>query len=212
MVQEGVIRFELDFRAAAPCAESDISALQGWRQVMYRLQMIGQCEDRYDGLAYGNVSLRESDAGRSFLISGTQTGGLPRLGGEHFCRVLSCDTALNQVVAEGPVKPSSECLTHAALYAHDPRIGCVLHAHEPILWRAAQALGIAVTDARVEYGTPAMAAEVARILDRGSAPDGVITMGGHEDGVLAYGADPDTAGCALLRAYAAAVALPVGQS
>jgi hypothetical protein len=74
---EGVTQYQLDFkRDHAPdwslCAELD-----AWRRVLFLLNLIGQERHRYGGLAYGNVSRRIS--ADSFLISGTQTGGLPHL-------------------------------------------------------------------------------------------------------------------------------------
>jgi hypothetical protein len=47
-----------------------------------------------------------------------------------------------------------------------------------------------------------MAKEVSRIAGKApGATSGIIIMGGHEDGIIAYGPDLDTAGELLLRLY-----------
>ena len=134
--QEGVIKFELTFTAAPPLAEEQLREISAWRRILWLLGLTGRDPARYDGLGYGNVSLRlpPFDAPpkrRSFVVSGTQTGGLPELGPEHYAVVTGCDPENNRVAAEGPIRPSSEALTHGALYALDAALRCVLHVHCP---------------------------------------------------------------------------------
>nr|WP_282571352.1 class II aldolase/adducin family protein [Methylonatrum kenyense] len=154
-------------------------------------------------MGFGNVSCRR---GSGFIISGTQTGERESLAVDGYCQVTDCDPTVNRVEASGPVRPSSEALTHGAVYRARPQAGCVLHGHSSEIWQRATNLGLAVTDAAVTYGTPAMAAEVARLLDAaGMADSGVFAMGGHEDGVIAFGPDEDTAGGLLVAALACAL-------
>lgn len=208
--QEGVIKFQLDFTPAPPLPAPDLALINHWRAILYQHQLIGQDPARYGGYGYGNLSVRLApyDAPptrRGFIISGSQTGDLAELGPEHYARVTACYPAENRIVASGPIRPSSESLTHGATYALDPAIRVVLHAHSPEIWLNAAALAIPVTDALVPYGTPAMAAEVARLYtETNLAQQRIFSMGGHEDGIVAFGESAEEAGQSLLAALAAA--------
>jgi ribulose-5-phosphate 4-epimerase/fuculose-1-phosphate aldolase len=220
--QEGVIKFQLDFTAAPPALDASADAafieavveawadLQRWRARLYRLQLIGQDPARYGGYGYGNLSHRlpPDDAPphqRPFLISGSQTGDLAELGPEHYAVVEACYSNENRIVAHGPLRPSSESLTHGAVYDLDPAIRCVLHVHSPEIWQRATQLDLPTTLASVPYGSPEMAAEVARLY---AASDlylrRIFSMGGHEDGIVAFGPSADAAGAVLLDALHAA--------
>lgn len=198
---EGVIKYRLDFAPGPAPDGSIIAALNAWRGLLFRLGLNGRDPQRYDGLAYGNVSLR-IDA-RRFWVSGTQTGGLSELTTSHYTLVTDFDIGANQLAATGPLPPSSEALTHAAAYAADETAGSVLHVHSPRLWEVAGALGIPVTPVDVAYGTPAMADCVGALLRRGGAP--IIAMGGHRDGLIAVGDSPEAAAIPLIKALAAAM-------
>jgi hypothetical protein len=68
-------------------------------------------------------------------------------------------------------------------------------------------LGLPRTAAEAGYGTPAMAEEVTRLWrERARRRTGVLVMGGHEDGVIAFGGNTEQAGLALLREYARSLA------
>ena len=184
--QEGVIRFSLQHTPSAPLTDPVISALSAWHTRLYELGLVGQDPARYGGYAYGNMSARLDE--ETFIISGTQTGGMARLDANHYCVIDSCDIHENRVQSHGPVEPSSECLTHAALYASGPSIAAVTHVHSPGIWNNAGALGLYLTDPTVTYGTPAMARAVAVAIREMSADEtGLLCMGGHEDGVIAWG-------------------------
>lgn len=198
---EGVVKYRLDFTPAPAPEWSLIADLDAWRSVLFRLGLTGHDPDRYGGLAYGNVSRRL--AGRQFLVSGTQTGGIPRLSAAHYCRVTDFDPMANFLAAEGPIRPSSEALTHAAVYQASDSANCVLHIHSPELWRQAGPLAIPVTDPRIAYGTPEMAAAVEALLaDPGIR---IIAMGGHTDGLIALGESVEAAALPLIRMLAHAL-------
>ena len=137
------------------------------------------------------------DAG-VFVITGTQTGGIPVLGAQHYATIVRADPEANVVVAEGPVQPSSESMTHATLYALNTRIGSVMHVHSPEMWHQRDMLGLPATHPDVPYGTPAMSEEVERLCRETTS--GIVAMGGHVDGIIAYGVSPDEAG-SLLRLW-----------
>ena len=163
--REGVIKFQLQFSPAEPIPDRHLREINAWRRILYLTGLIGQDPGRYGGYGYGNISqrlpAREADRlgdGR-FVISGTQTGQLAHLTNEHYATVLACEPDRNWVAAEGPIKPSSESLTHGAIYSLDPALRCVIHAHSPEIWQRARELDIPTTRPEVPYGTPEMAAE-----------------------------------------------------
>jgi len=195
MSNEGVIKFNLDFRPGPAPTTEVIAEVNRWRQRLCELKMIGQDPERYAGFGFGNVSIRDDEG---FWVTGTQTGGLEQLTAEHYVLVVGADIDANAVTAIGPLRPSSEALTHAVLYQLDAEIGSVLHIHSPLLWQNATFLDLPTTAARVPYGTPEMSQEVARLY-RASSGSGarLIAMGGHEDGLVAFGKTPDEAGRAI---------------
>lgn len=197
---EGVVKYCLHFRSAPAPEWRLLADLDAWRTLLFGLGLTGRDPGRYGGLAYGNVSRRLG--GTRFLISGTQTGGHERLSPEHYCLVTDFDTTRNLLVAEGPIRPSSEALTHAAAYQAASFANCVLHVHSPEIWRHAGQLAIPVTPWQVPYGTPEMANAIAGLLEE---PDiRVIAMGGHRDGVIAVGESAESAALSLIRLLAAA--------
>jgi ribulose-5-phosphate 4-epimerase/fuculose-1-phosphate aldolase len=214
--QEGVIKYQLDFTEAPPLTTADVALINKWRTILYHHKLIGQDPLRYGGYGYGNLSVRiapfdEQASLRAFIISGSQTGDIAELGAEHYTTVTECYPAENRVVARGPIRPSSESLTHGAVYALDPAIRVVLHVHSPEIWRSAVNLGIPVTDESVPYGSPAMAAEVARLYaSTDMAQRRIFSMGGHEDGIVTFGATAEEASNVLLEALAAAQQLQAG--
>ena len=207
--REGVVRYRLEYTPGPAPSGKVVAALDSWRHVLFCLGLIGGGDPaRYHGLGFGNVSVRVPGAG--FIISGTQTGHLPHAGARHYAVVSACDPAANRIVAGGPVKPSSEALTHGAVYAALSDVNCVLHAHHPAIWRHARVLGIPATPPEVPYGTPEMAASVATLCHSDAGGDGIFVMAGHEDGVVSYGVDEQQAGTRLVAALARAIAIEPG--
>jgi len=205
--REGVIKFTLDFRPGPPPGAALLGELEAWRQIFRQLGLLGQDPARYDGLGFGNLSRRAvADAAASaFIISGTQTGGLERLSPQDYVTVLECDPAGNRVAACGPLRPSSEALSHGVLYQADPRIDWVMHLHSPVIFAARQRLQLPTTDPLAAYGSPQLAAEVVRLCPEAGWP-GLLVMGGHEDGILAFGATAAATGSLVVRTLAAALA------
>ena len=192
---EGVIRYRLDYRPGALPADAPLSQLFRWFARCREKDLIGRDPKRYDGFAYGNISLR-ADPG--FVISGTQTGAKPGLSADDLSWVRNIDPAHNRISATGPARPSSEAMTHGQVYLTLPAARAVIHVHSRLIWRQAQRLGLALTAAEAGYGTPAMATEVERLLRSAAANRGAFAMGGHEDGIVAYAEDMDTAGGLIL--------------
>ncbi|MCB0360990.1 MAG: class II aldolase/adducin family protein, partial [Bdellovibrionales bacterium] len=150
-----------------------------------------------DGISFGNVSKRVGTS-EQFVISGTQTGAVARATVQHFTTVTSYDIEGNRVTCRGPLRASSESLTHAALYRIDPQIGAVVHIHNATLWKKFYG-ELPTTDASVPYGTPGMAREIERLYRRCVYPNHyVILMGGHQDGLISFGQDVERASEAML--------------
>lgn len=216
MQQEGVIKFEVDHREQPldPRSLGDLACrLIAWREIMALTGLVGRDPGRYEGAGFGNVSARlgppaDSLGRRAFLITGTQTAGKRTLGLADFAVVQRYDFKANRVESRGLVRPSSESMTHAALYDAGPQIRCVLHAHTPTIWKQARELRLPTTDPAVPYGTPEMASEVKRLYRETALSERrILAMGGHTDGIIVFGRSAEEAGQVLLgwlaRAYEA---------
>ncbi len=162
--QEGVIKYQLRHSDGALPAAIDTRQLNGWRSLLYKLDLIGQRADKYGGLGYGNISRRLTPGQPEFLITGTQTGHLATLQTQHFAVVESAEPLLNQLQSHGPSRPSSEALTHASVYRHQATANAVIHVHCPQLWRNTETLQLPSIDAEIAYGTVAMANAVEKLL------------------------------------------------
>ena len=198
MTDEGVIKYRLAHRQADALFDHDYQHLDKWHQIFKAKAILGQDLTRYGGLGFGNLSQRIDR--QSFLISGTQTGGLARLGPEHYALVTEVDLSNNLVRSQGPVKPSSESLTHAAVYSIDERLEFVFHVHSPDIWNARGRLAIAQTGIDIAYGTTEMAEEMLRLHQKGSFANGnILAMSGHEDGIISFAENADDAGNIILE-------------
>ena len=190
--REGVIKFVLEHREAP--VDADVAALNAWRGILVRLGHIGQDPGRYEGLGFGNLSQR-TPAG--FLISGSQTGHIEETTIANYAEVTAWSVPDNKVCSRGLVPPSSESMTHAAIYGADEAVNHVFHAHAPEIWRFAPHLDIAATPDDVAYGTVAMAEALDDAVRlQGSA--GIVVMPGHEDGVIAWATSAPGAGHLLI--------------
>ena len=206
-IREGVIKFQLDFQEGAAPPEGLLHELNAWREIFRLLGLLGQDPARYDGYGFGNLSRRlPGSASGAFLISGTQTGHLPKLQPSHYATVQQCNPAANQLKASGQVHPSSEALSHGVLYQSNPEILWVMHLHSPGIFSHRISLGLPCTDPAADYGTPEMAAEIRRLAethDRSSP--GLLVMTGHQDGILAYGSSPAETGGLVVETLALAL-------
>ena len=189
-MDEGVIKFKLEHTATGPLPEGDLVEIILWRQWMYARGLIGVIETPQGPIGYGNISVRYTGSRdpQGFIVSGSQTGDLAELDKSHFALVEAAYPKENRLVSHGPIKPSSESLTHAVVYAQDSAINWVMHAHHKPIWQAAQRLGIPQTSSDVAYGTPEMAAETVRLFQETDVRQvGMYAMAGHEDGIVSFG-------------------------
>ncbi len=213
MIDEGAIKFHaahtpghLEVRLHSEL----VCRLIAWREILAKTGLVGQVPGLYGGFGYGNVSGRLDPPSRPrrrrrFVITGTQTSGRACMTLADFCVVESWDLGRNRVESWGPTMPSSESMTHGAIYDLGTHIRFVFHAHSPTLWRRSRELRIPTTDPRAAYGTPEMAREVHRLYGSSAlAEAGILAMAGHEDGIVVFGRDAEEAGQVLLRYLARA--------
>lgn len=189
MESEGYVKFEQRWESAPPLNEGPLQALIDAREAMYTRGLIGFHPSLRVG--FGNISRRctSAEAGL-FIISGTQTGQHVPIRAEHFTTVMSYDLAANRLHSRGPLRASSESLTHAAVYSCADAYQAVIHVHSLPLWQRLLHQW-PTTNPDAAYGTPEMAEAVQALYATNPATSerGVIVMGGHEEGLLAFGRD-----------------------
>jgi hypothetical protein len=180
MTDEGYIKFGCTWIEEELSDQNIIDELNHWRQKLYNNQLIGAYPD---GIGYGNISCRLADG--TFLITGTATGNIMKLTARHYTRVSRFDITNNSITCRGPIKASSESLTHAIIYNSLPEVNAVVHIHNSILWRKLLH-NVPTTLSQVAYGTTAMANEMTRLLATTNLKeDKILVMAGHEDGLIA---------------------------
>lgn len=199
-MDEGYIKFEADWTKKPAFSSMQITQLLYWRRELYKLGLIGAYDEN---IGYGNISLRIGSAQEAFFISGSATGLLEKIDARHFSLVTAVDIPHNTVSCEGPVIASSESMSHAAIYAADPTINCVMHIHHKTLWQ--QYLDVLpTTPAEVAYGSPEMADSLAAIIrDPAARKKGILVTAGHEEGLFAFGESPEEAFAAIMEIFQA---------
>ena len=184
MNDEGVIKFNCQWTKSPPLDEAWVRDLNIWRDEMYRLGFIGVNEE---GIGYGNISIRFKKD--EFIISGSGTGKLKTLTGEHYALVTGYNVKENSICSTGATLASSESLTHAMIYEHAKNVHAVIHVHHFGIWK--KLLNTLPSTAEdIEYGTPQMANEIARLfMDKNLLQQRVFAMAGHYEGVVCFGKD-----------------------
>ena len=194
MIDEGYIKYNIEWERK----ELDVSVpdnLLVWRDKMHQLGQIGHYKDI--NIGYGNISVKNSNG---FLISGTQTGEIYPITKDHFTQVVTYNLEQNSVACKGPVKASSEAMTHAAVYEADQSINAIIHIHNKELWDQLKG-GVPTTKKEVPYGTPEMAKEIFRLFEESDVRgEKIIVMAGHDEGIITFGKDLDEAGKIVLNA------------
>ena len=183
------------------CARPDIApfdalaGLNACRRKLLEQRLMGVDSN---GIGFGNVSVRDC-VSKNFYITGSATGGLPELTPTDCVRVVAYDFAKNWLRYEGAAIPSSESLTHAAIYESDPSTSAVIHCHDSGLW--ATLLHRAPTTSKaIAYGTPEMAYEIMRLFkgtDLRSRK--ILVMAGHEGGIATFGKNLEDAFDVVMR-------------
>jgi L-ribulose-5-phosphate 4-epimerase len=189
------VKFSCEPLAGDIASFSGLAELNAYRRKLLDLHLIGVDPK---GIGFGNLSVREG-ATKKFYITGSATGGIRELTLANCAKVVACDFGRNQVQYEGSAIPSSESLTHAAIYESDATAGAVVHCHCSKLW-AALLNEAPTTSKAAEYGTPEMAYEIMQLFRRTNAQSRkIVVMTGHEGGILTFGKDLEEAFAVLMR-------------
>lgn len=191
---EGVIKFKYNLKKASALDEKLYIDIEKWRAILFKMGLIG--EYPIEKVGYGNLSKKIDGPDHQFIITGTQTGKYPHLDGTQYTKILKCNLAKMSLDALGPIAPSSESLTHFAIYSTCPQIKFIFHIHSESLWKYMLANSYDQTSEAVDYGTQEMANEAKACI--GNKKSGIFVMAGHQDGIIAYGANAEEAGKIIL--------------
>jgi len=189
------IKFSCERVAAGITSFGGLAELNAYRRKLLDLQLIGLDPS---GVGFGNLSVREGVTD-NFYITGSSTGGIQELTLADCAKVVACDFKMNRVRYEGSALPSSESLTHAAIYESDARAGAVIHCHDSKLW--ATLLNQAPTTSKAaDYGSPEMANEIMQLFTRTNLRSKkIVVMAGHKGGIVTFGKDLVEAFAVLMR-------------
>lgn len=194
---EGYIKFQCNWeQEEMRIPEKMFLSLEKERSRLYQLSLIGMYPD---GIGFGNISVRTK--GSSFIITGSATGQFNKLDQSHYSLVSAYNFANNSILCKGLTKASAESLTHAAVYEMLPEVGAVVHVH--CLWLWERLLNnYPTTSGEIEYGTPEMALAVQSLAaELVSSDKKIIIMGGHREGILAFGKNLEEATTQIIKIY-----------
>jgi ribulose-5-phosphate 4-epimerase/fuculose-1-phosphate aldolase len=189
------VKFTCEQTAAEITPFDGLAELNAYRRKLLHLRLIGVDAN---GIGFGNLSIRDG-AANNFYITGSATGGKAELTAADCAKVVAYDFEQNWLRYQGTAIPSSESLTHAAVYESDTNARSVIHCHDSKVWAAL--LNQAPTSSKaVDYGTPEIAYEVTRLFKATDVQGRkILVMAGHEGGILAFGKDLEEAFVVLMR-------------
>ena len=194
-MDEGYIKYDCRWMKAKPVSSEKIKDINLIRNRFHKIGLIGVYDN---GIGFGNIIIRsESD----FLITGSATGGIELLDENHYVTVNNYNLEENTLVCTGPIKASSESLSHAVIYESLPAVNAVIHVHHLELWKELMHK-LPTTSDQVSYGTPDMAFEIKRLLlETTTQEQKALVMGGHEEGILVFGNSLEEAENIMLKLY-----------
>ena len=198
MDEEGYIKFHCEWKKTKAIPTNNLVEINKWRNRLYRLGLIGAYDN---GTGFGNISIRFR--GNEFIITGSATGIFHELDENHYAIVNSYDLMKNTLTCAGPIKPSSESLSHAVIYECSPSTNAVIHVHNNTgIWEKLIDT-LPTTDKDIPYGTPQMAKEIKRLVIESNInnDEKIIVMGGHKEGVVSFGETLEEAGNILLDKF-----------
>jgi L-ribulose-5-phosphate 4-epimerase len=196
-MNEGYIKFNCNWEQKEIQIPDEIfEKLESARSKLYKLGLIGMYPD---GIGFGNISVKSTE-GRGFIITGSATGQYDRLDLKNYALVTAYDFTRNSISCTGLTKASAESLSHAAVYESVPEACAVVHIHSLELWERYLNL-IPTTSTDIEYGTPEMAKSIKQLISEMNGDKKVIVMGGHREGILAFGSNLEEATSEILKIY-----------
>ncbi|NQU67831.1 MAG: class II aldolase/adducin family protein [Candidatus Marinimicrobia bacterium] len=189
MDEVGYIKYQVHFKADVDISADWVIDLNKYRKHMVVLHYIGESpNDNGEMIGFGNISQRATGG---FLISATKTGHLETLEAFQYPLVIRCNLGQNWVSFKGKedFEPSSEAMTHAAIYKVAPDVNAIIHIHDKAMWeKYKDDDSIPSTPYGVEYGTPEMADAVKEIFANTKVRNlGIFVMNGHLEGVVTFG-------------------------
>jgi L-ribulose-5-phosphate 4-epimerase len=189
------VKFSCERTATETTRFGGFAELNACRRRLLQLSLIGVDSN---GIGFGNLSIRDG-ATDNFCITGSATGGIPELTPADYAKVVAYDLEGNWLRFEGSRIPSSESLTHAAIYESDSKAGAVIHCHDSKLWAAL--LNQAPTSSKtIDYGTPPLAYEIMQLFKQTDVRNRkILVMAGHEAGIMTFGKDLEEAFAVLMN-------------
>jgi len=182
-IDDGVVKYSLEFEQTQELLIKQCKKIEKIRQRLYALGLIGAYKN---GIGYGNISLRHEQS-KEFLITATQTGELKKLKPKHYSQVTNVNFETFKTYAKGCSKPSSESITHAAIYALDKNINAVVHVHNEKLWNFMLENNYLSTN-DTPYGTPEMVEDINDMYKNiDPLLNNAFVMKGHFEGVVTFG-------------------------
>ena len=157
-----------------------IKKIDIFRTKIYDQKLIGMYEN---GIGYGNLSHRLED---NFVITASATGGARELGIDGYTLVNAVFIEKNTVHCLGSLPASSETMTHAAIYQSAPKVQCILHIHNQIIFDTMIKMKCLSTAKNIPYGTIDMALALKQLATNNPL-EACIVMQGHNEGVIIYG-------------------------
>ncbi|TFH33156.1 MAG: class II aldolase/adducin family protein [Bacteroidia bacterium] len=187
---EGVVKFNCHWtQTGSVITDEPYAIMNYWREVLFNMDLIGAYEN---GVGFGNISQRIGTTSK-FFITASATGEISFLEPGHYVKVESYNFRDNAVKCVGPLKASSESLTHAAIYQADPGTNAIIHIHSMELWENLKDI-VPTTGSEFEYGTTGLAMDVFRLFNESDVIEKrIIVMGGDPSGIIAFGNDMDEA-------------------
>ncbi len=178
--EEGYVKFKCNYRKTMPLPASKIKEIDVYRQKLYDTGLIGAYPD---GVGYGNVSKKNGN----IIITGTATGKSKKLNNKGYCKITRYNIKKNEVFCTGPVRASSESMTHLALYECSRNIGAVIHVHDMGIWKK-YLNKLPTTPKEAAYGTPELADEIVKLYKQTDFRNKKIGIfGGHKEGLISFG-------------------------
>lgn len=184
MSEEGIVKFSCEL---GPAQDIDLSIINELNISRTRLLDAGLIGVDDQGIGFGNISVRLNDAG-DFIISASQTGQHRILKPKYFVVVKKCFFKDFKTQAAGRFMPSSESLTHGAIYKSDKRVGAVIHIHSQKLWQFLLKNKFLATPAQAQYGSVELALAITKLFGETEIfKQKIFAITGHASGVVAFG-------------------------
>lgn len=193
-MNEGYIKFNIKFTKSQ--IKIDIKRMIYWRNILYSKGLIGAYSN---GIGFGNISQRTVK--NQFIISGTSTGSIKEITQDSFSIVKEYNFKKNFVNCLGPIKASSESMSHASIYENISDVNAIIHIHNIKMWKKYKDI-LPTTRKEAKYGTPEMAEEINRIIKETDVKNKKIFItSGHREGIFGFGKNIDEAAKLILNYF-----------